>query len=96
MFPEVRREIERIAAAAPGVVGINQVLTMHFGPREVLVALSLDFDDRISAAQIEAAVAQIERTIKAEFPEVARIFVEAKDRTAARQQGVTQGTPDPA
>ena len=78
VFPEVRREIERIAAAAPGVVGINQVLTMHFGPREVLVALSLDFDDSVSAAQIEAAVAHIERAIKTQFPEVARVFVEAK------------------
>ena len=51
---------------------------MHFGPREVLVALSLDFDDAISAAAIEAAVAQLERQLKSEFPEVARVFVEAK------------------
>src|SRR5580765_6306378 len=93
VFPEVRSAIEAIAAAAPGVVGINQVLTMHFGPREVLVALSLDFDDRISAAQIEAAVVQIERAIKSEFPEVARVFVEAKDRSAARQQDAPSGTP---
>jgi len=78
VFPEVRRGIERIAAATPGVVGINQVLTMHFGPREVLAALSLDFDDTISAAQIESAVARIERAIKAQFPEISRVFVEAK------------------
>ena len=51
---------------------------MHFGPQEVLAALSLDFDDR-SRPRIEAAVAGIERTIKAEFPEVTRVFVEAKD-----------------
>ena len=78
VFPEVRRGIERIAAAAPDVVGINQVLTMHFGPREVLVALSLDFDNSVSAAQIETAVAHIERAIKTQFPEIARVFVEAK------------------
>jgi len=78
VHPEVRVEIERIAAAAPGVVGTNQVLTMHFGPHEVLAALSLDFDDAISAADIEAAVALIERTIKTQFPEVRRVFVEAK------------------
>ena len=78
VFPEVRRGIERIAVATPDVVGINQVLTMHFGPREVLVALSLDFEDTISAAQIESAVGQIERAIKAQFPEIARVFVEAK------------------
>src|SRR5437660_5638299 len=78
VFPERRRGIERIAAATPDVVGINQVLTMHFGPREVLVALSLDFDDTVSAARIESAVGQIERAIKAQFPEIARVFVEAK------------------
>ena len=77
-FPETSRAIEKIAAAAPGVVGINHVLTMHFGPQEVLAALSLDFDDKISAADIEATVAQIERTIKSDHPDVSRVFVEAK------------------
>ena len=51
---------------------------MHFGPHDVLVALSLDFDDAISAAQVEAAVAAIERNVKEAVPEVARVFVEAK------------------
>ena len=46
---------------------------------EVLAALSLDFDDRRSAADVEAAVSRIEREIKAAFPEVTRVFVEAKD-----------------
>jgi cation diffusion facilitator family transporter len=77
-FPEVRQGIERIAAGAAGVVGINQVLTMHFGPQEVLAALSLDFDDKISAADIEATVAGIERAIKTAHPEISRVFVEAK------------------
>jgi len=78
VHPETRAEIERIAAGAPGVVGTHQVLTMHFGPEDVLAALSLDFDDAISAADIEAAVAEIEREIKTRFPEVKRVFVEAK------------------
>jgi cation diffusion facilitator family transporter len=76
--PEVRQDIERIASGTPGVVGINEVLTMHFGPQEVLAALSLDFDDAISAADIEACVAHIERAIKAAHPDVSRVFVEAK------------------
>ena len=77
-FPEVREAIEQIAREADGVVGVNQVLTMHFGPSEVLAALSLDFDDTISAAAIEATVVMIESAIKGRFPEVARVFVEAK------------------
>lgn len=77
-FPEVRQGIDRIASGTAGVVGTNQVLTMHFGPEEILVALSLDFDDAISAAQLEAAVADIERGIRGEFPDVTRVFVEAR------------------
>jgi divalent metal cation (Fe/Co/Zn/Cd) transporter len=77
-FPEVRQGIDRIASGTPGVVGTNQVLTMHFGPEEILVALSLDFDDAISAARLEAAVAEIERGIRGEFPDVTRVFVEAR------------------
>jgi hypothetical protein len=67
-----------------GAIGTNQVLTMHFGPHEVLAALSLDFDDRRSAADVEAAVSRIEREIKAASPEVTRVF-EAKDRNAPSQ-----------
>jgi len=78
-YPEVRRGIEQIARTAPGVHRINEVLTMHFGPEQVLAALSLDFDNAISAERVENAVAEIERRIKAEFPEVTRVFVEAKD-----------------
>jgi cation diffusion facilitator family transporter len=76
--PETRAGIERIASGTAGVVGINEILTMHFGPREVLVALSLDFDDGIPAASVEAGVAELERRLKTEFPEIARVFVEAK------------------
>ena len=78
VFPELRDAIEDIARGTPGVVSINQVLTMHFGPNDVLVALSLDFDDEISAAAVETAVAAISRNIKIAIPEVSRIFVEAK------------------
>lgn len=86
-FPEVRQGIEAIARAAPGVRHINQVLTMHFGPEQVLAALSVDFDDTISAEQVEETVAGIERGVKSEFPEVTRIFVEARECDAPQRRG---------
>ena len=74
--PEVRAGIERIALAEPGVLRANDVLTMHFGPTDVLVALSVDFADHLTAGHVETAVSQIERRIKAAHPEVTRVFVE--------------------
>jgi cation diffusion facilitator family transporter len=88
--PEVRDGIERIALAEPGVVGANDVLTMHFGPTDVLVALSLDFADHLSAGHVETAVSQIEHRIKAAHPEVNRVFVEMQTLAAHRQAGALQ------
>jgi cation diffusion facilitator family transporter len=73
-----RVAINRIVRAYPGVVGLNQALTMHFGPRDVLVVMSLAFDEALSARDIERAVSGIEREVKAAYPEVRRIFIEAQ------------------
>lgn len=83
--PEVRASIGRIAIAEPGVLRPNEVLTMHFGPQDVLVALSLDFEDRLSSSDVELAVTNIERRIKAAHPEVTRVFVEAQSLEAHRR-----------
>jgi cation diffusion facilitator family transporter len=83
--PDVRESIQQIATTEPGVVRPNEILTMHFGPNDVLVALSLDFEDQRSAAEVEAAVTQIERRIKVAHPEVSRVFVEAQSLEAHRR-----------
>ena len=53
--------MRRIAWAEPGVVRPNEILTMHFGPQDVLAALSLEFDCGRTASDVEAAVTRIER-----------------------------------
>ena len=83
--PEVQAEIRGIAMSEPGVVRLNEALTMHFGPQDVLVALSLDFDDAILAGRVEGTVTSIERRIKAAHPEVTRVFVEAQSFDAHRR-----------
>jgi len=80
--PAVQASIHAIAAAEPNVVRPNEILTMHFGPDDVLVALSLDFVDTGTAADVERTVSRIEQAIKAAHPEVKRVFVEAQDRDA--------------
>lgn len=78
--PGVRASLRRLAAATPGAAGINEVLTMHFGPADVLAAISVDFDDQLTAAAVERAVTDLERRIKRAHPEIRRIFVEAQSR----------------
>ncbi|MBX7248987.1 MAG: cation diffusion facilitator family transporter [Caulobacteraceae bacterium] len=82
---DTRVGINRIARAEPGVEGLNQALTMHFGPNDVLVALSLDFKDTLSAKEVEDTVTRLEQAIKAEHPDVTRIFIEAQSFDADRR-----------
>jgi cation diffusion facilitator family transporter len=82
---DTRIGINRIARAEPGIAGLNQALTMHFGPNDVFVALSLDFVDTLSAKQVEETVTRLEQAIKAEHPDVTRIFIEAQSFDADRR-----------
>lgn len=78
--PAVQKSIRRIATARPGITGVNEVLTMHFGPADVLAVLSIDFENALSAVAVETAVSTIEREIKQAHPQIRRIFVEAQSR----------------
>jgi cation diffusion facilitator family transporter len=82
--PEVRRGIEAIIKEQPGIERINEHRSMHLGPEDVLLNLSLDFASGLSADQLEAAIAAIERQIKSRYPQVKRVFIEAQSWTAHR------------
>ena len=72
---------ERVAAAK-GVTRINEFLTMHLGPAEMVVNISVDFSDGITAQEIEATTSALERDIKQAWPVVTRVFIEAQHADA--------------
>jgi cation diffusion facilitator family transporter len=76
----VIRGIENIVAVRSGILQANELLTMHFGPEDVLLNLSLDFSDDLSSAQVEAAISGLQGEIKQSFPEIKRVFIEAQSR----------------
>ncbi len=82
--PEVVARLRRIVGAEHGVDRINEILTMHMGPRDVLLNLSLDFRSALSSDQVQAEVSRLEHQIKAAFPEITRVFIEAESRTRSR------------
>lgn len=81
---EVRRGIEAIVKGQPGIERLNEHRSMHLGPEDVLLNLSLDFASDLSADQLEAAIAAMERQIKTSYPQIKRVFIEAQSWTAHR------------
>lgn len=72
--------IKKLAAENDQIDHINEVLTMHMGPDFILVNISVDFADPVTAVEIERVVSDLDREIKAKYPKVKRIFIEAEAR----------------
>ncbi|UDL87086.1 cation diffusion facilitator family transporter [Mesorhizobium sp. PAMC28654] len=73
--PEVQRKVLAIAQEDPAVQQANGILTLHMGPEEIVAGLSIEFEDHVSAPEIEACVERIEARLKKEMPEIIRLFV---------------------
>jgi cation diffusion facilitator family transporter len=89
--PETARAIRAIAMEQPGVEDVGHVLSMYIGPDEVLVVVDVNFRDDTQTGDAADAVAAIERQVRARFPMIKRIFIEASDAPAPDK--ATQGTP---
>lgn len=73
----VRKLIEAEAAATGAIRRIHTIRTMHLGPQDVLLTVRIDFEDSVSAAQVEHIVGDLERAIRARFPEIRQLFLAA-------------------
>jgi len=73
--PAVQKKVLAIAQQDPAVQRANGVLTVHMGPQEIVAGLSIEFEDHLSAPEIEACVERIEARLKKEMPEITRLFV---------------------
>ncbi|HVJ41815.1 MAG TPA: cation diffusion facilitator family transporter [Dongiaceae bacterium] len=73
--PRTLRRIRRILSQDERVQGIGDLLTMHFGPEDVLLALSVDFQDNLSVAEVEGAIEEITADLKRKIPRLQRIFL---------------------
>lgn len=76
--PETVASIRSCMVEDPRIKSVNELLTMHLSPQDILVNASIDFVDGLAAEEVEAAVSTFERQIKAKHPDVQRIFIEAQ------------------
>ena len=101
--PEVKRGIEAVIAEQPGILKLNELRSMHLGPQEVLLTISVDFRSDLTADEVERTISEMEQTIKARYPEVRRVFIEAQnwrahqaDRRAAQNRKTAGSDAEPS
>ncbi len=74
--PEDQARALVLAESVPQVKEVTQLLTMHLGPDVVILAMKVAFRDGLEAAAIEDATNDIEAKVRAELPQMRKIFIE--------------------
>jgi cation diffusion facilitator family transporter len=75
---DVRAAIAAERGAGRPIGAINEIRTLQLGPRDILVAASVDFEDATPASVIEAATSRIEAAVRARHPNVRRLYLEGQ------------------
>jgi cation diffusion facilitator family transporter len=73
---EMRQCVLRVAGDAPAVLEVRQLLSLHLGPDSVLLAMKVRFTPDLDLKQLEKAINELELRIRAELPQMKKIFVE--------------------
>ncbi len=76
--PEVHAAIERVLRVDERIGYVNEVTTLHMGPNAIVAMISVDFKDGIPSEEVEAAVTEVNRVIKAQDPAIKRVFIEVE------------------
>jgi len=76
--PKIVADIRATLNTDERISTVNEVATLHMGPEFIVVTVSVDFIDALSARKVEKAVTQLNRSIKAVDPRVKRVFIEAE------------------
>ena len=93
--PHIVRGVNEIVSETAGIRRINELLTLHIGPTDVLLTLSLDFTDTLTAGDVEDTISSIEQRVKQAHPEVTRVFIEAQSwRAHQRDRAAAQARAD--
>jgi cation diffusion facilitator family transporter len=72
------QNIRNIIKAEDTILELNELCSMHLGPQDILITISVDFADGIKAEDVERTISNLETQIKGQHPFVKRLFIEAQ------------------
>lgn len=84
--PEIVHTIEKLVEDTECVTHLNEIRTLHRGPQDILLALSLDFENSLSVGEVENAIYALELQIKENFPSVKRLYIEVQNKLHHQQE----------
>ena len=83
--PKLVADIRDLVCGKQGVVEAGEVLTVHSAPDVITAMISVDFDDSITAGDVERIVCEIEQEASERWPQVARLYIRPRQRRFLRE-----------
>jgi divalent metal cation (Fe/Co/Zn/Cd) transporter len=74
----VRASILDAAARVDGIVSVQDLVTVHLSPTQIVVALDIEFEDRLTTPAIERCVRRLEAGVRERHAEVVALFVKPR------------------
>ena len=73
--PQLNEQLRARAAQRAGVAAVGEIIAIHSAPAEILVIMTIDFDDTMGARDVEQIVLEIETEVAARWPEINRLAI---------------------
>ncbi len=74
---EDRGKVIELTRGVDGVDAVTQLLTLHLGPDVVLLSMKIAFRPTLTVPEVELVTNRIEERVRAEMPQMRKIFIEA-------------------
>jgi len=83
--PRLVTGIRDLVRSHEGVDEAGEVLTVHSAPDVITAMVSVDFDDSITAGDVERIVCEIEQEASKRWPQIARLYIRPRQRRFLRE-----------
>jgi divalent metal cation (Fe/Co/Zn/Cd) transporter len=73
--PPILEDLKRVIAAEKRIPRVDEVATLHLGPRIIMVALTVSFDSETKQSDFGACVEDLSKALKAQDERVSYVYV---------------------
>jgi cation diffusion facilitator family transporter len=74
-LPGVLADVERLIRAGEGVEQVRDINSVHLGPHDIVVTAAVDFNDGLSAGDVERSIAAMTAAVMAAQADVKRVYL---------------------
>ena len=76
------RAVHAVVDVLPEVTGVHEVITIQMAPEAIFLAMSVDFEDRVSAGTVERVIAEVEARLARDWPAIRSVYIKPQAKPA--------------